>query len=99
MNYHQDLSILLKMQISLTQLRDDLQVFDHSDNTGILLYIERSLNTLINQLSEKTHYEQILYYSKEEFLAEDLEDWSSSPTIPLKPGELDTIYSILETGL
>jgi hypothetical protein len=100
MNLRQDLSLLLKTQISLTQLRDDLHVFnypDQSDSMGILRYIERSLNSLIAQLAETTDYTQPLSYSREEFIVEDGEDWHSSPTIPFKPGEIDHICKIIES--
>jgi hypothetical protein len=104
MSSPQDFSLLLKTQISLTQLRDDLKLFhypDLRDQMGILSYIERSLNTVINQISERTNYESVLYYSKEEFLPDEMneDDWESCPTIPLKKGELDEIYQILETDL
>jgi hypothetical protein len=100
MKSRQDLSLLLKTQISLTQLRDDLYVLnypDNSDSVGILPYIERSLNTLISQIAEKTDYTQIVSYSKEEFMMEEGDDWQSSPTIPFKPGEIDQICHILES--
>ncbi|MGK7929982.1 MAG: hypothetical protein AB4041_00920 [Microcystaceae cyanobacterium] len=101
MNSPQDLSLLLKTQISLTQLRDDLHVFNYPDDqesVGALCYIERSLNTLINQIAEKTDYTEVVSYSKEEFMMDDEdEDWESSPTIPLKPGEIDQICHILES--
>lgn len=100
----QDFSLLLKTQISLTQLRDDLKLFHYPnlrDQMGILSYIERSLNNVINQISGRTNYESVLHYSRDEFLFDEIDedDWESCPTTPLKKGELDEICQILETEL
>ena len=99
MNSRKDLAVLLKTQISLTQLRDDLHLFnypDQSDSVGALRYIERSLNNLISQISETTHYTQALSSSQKEVTVEEEEDWEMSATVPFKPGEIDQICHILE---
>ncbi len=83
------------MHISLSHLRNNLVLFNSPENIGLLCYLEWSLNFLIHQLSGLTHGELLMPYIKEEFLGDDEDNgWDTSPTIPLRQGELDEIYQI-----